>query len=78
MDDEDARCGDVEALERSNSRSSLLQRRAKYGVLFNLVSDLGLFMVGGGYCVVDYWLEGRRSIGFWLAGLIEKVSLEKV
>ena len=44
MDDEDARCGDVEALERS----SLLQRRAKYGVLFNLVSDLGLFMVGDG------------------------------
>ena len=48
MDDEDARCGDVEALERSISRSSLLQRRAKYGVLFNLVSDLGLFMVGDG------------------------------
>lgn len=46
MDDVDARCGDVEALVRSSSRSSLLQRRAKYGMLFLLVSDLGLFMVG--------------------------------
>lgn len=46
MDDEDARCGDVEALVRSNPRSSLLQRRAKCGMLFLLVNDLGLLMFG--------------------------------
>ena len=44
MEDEGARCGDGEALVRSSSRSSLLQRRVKYGP----VNDLGLWLMAAG------------------------------